>query len=332
VQAFVIRDVADFVEHVGGFLTSRPVEHNVLATVVATLEPTDASTAPLFGWVEAAGTGEILGAALRTPPRPLLASSLSADVADALMAKLLEADPELPGVTGPQPAAASLAEAWRRGTGGTVEPGMRQAIYWLAGVEDPPGRPAGRARPTGRADRQLMIDWASAFSRDAGAPAADAESGMARRLRDGRVLVWDDDRVVSMVGSSPPVAGVVRLGPVYTPPEARRHGYATALVAEVSRRALAAGATTCMLYTDLANPTSNHIYQAVGYDRASDAQEYLFSRAESCGWPGVGIRSTRVRPPRAAATSSVAGDHGPRSTALRREARAARPAGSRGRR
>jgi GNAT superfamily N-acetyltransferase len=277
VQAFVTRDVADFAEHVGGFLTSRPIEHNVLATVVATLEPTDAAAAPLFGWVEAARTREILGAALRTPPRPLLASSLSAEVADALMAKLLEADPELPGVTGPQPAAASLAEAWRRCTGGTVEPGMRQVIYWLAHVKDPPRRPAGRPRPPGRSDHDLLIAWASAFSRDLGVPATHVESGMARRLRDERLLVWDDDRVVSMVGTRPPVAGVVCLGPVYTPPEARRHGYATALVAEVSRRALAAGATKCMLYTDLANPTSNHIYQAVGYDRSNDAQEYRFS-------------------------------------------------------
>ena len=283
VQAFVTQDVADFVEHAGGFLTSRPIEHNVLATVVATLEPAAAVAAPLFGWVEAARTGEVSGAALRTPPRPLLASGMSAEVADALMAKLLDADPGLPGVTGPQPAASFLAEAWRRCTGGKVEPGMSQAIHWLAHVEDPPGRPAGRPRPPGRSDHDLMLEWAGAFSGDVGVPAANVESGMARRLRNRRLLVWDDDRVVSMVGTSPPVAGVVRLGPVYTPPEARRHGYATALVAEVSRRALAAGATRCMLYTDLANPTSNHIYQAVGYHRTSDAQEYRFSRAESCG-------------------------------------------------
>ena len=85
--------------------------------------------------------------------------------------------------------------------------------------------------------------------------------------------------MVSMAGTNQPVAGVVRLGPVYTPPAARRQGYATALVADVSRCALAAGATTCMLYTDLANPTSNHIYRAVGYRRSGDAQEYLFGSA-----------------------------------------------------
>ena len=79
-----------------------------------------------------------------------------------------------------------------------------------------------------------------------------------------------------MVGTGPPVAGVVRVGPVYTPPKGRRRGYATALVADVSQRALAAVTAKCMLYTDLANATSNSIYQAVGYRRSSDAQEYAF--------------------------------------------------------
>ncbi len=286
VQVFVTRDVADFVGHVRGFLSSRPIEHNVLATVVATLEPTDAPAAPLFGWVEVAGTGKVAGAALRTPPRRLLASCMSAEVADALMAKLLEVDPELPGVTGPQPAASYLAEAWRRCADGTVEPGMNQAIYSLAHVKDPQGRPAGRVRPASRSDRDLLIEWMSAFNRDAGVPAEDVESGLTRRLRDGRLLVWEDDRVVSMVGTSPPVAGVVRLGPVYTPPDARRHGYATALVGEVSRRALAAGATKCMLYADLANATSNHIYQVVGYQRSNDAQEYRFGSADETRFRG----------------------------------------------
>jgi predicted GNAT family acetyltransferase len=64
----------------------------------------------------------------------------------------------------------------------------------------------------------------------------------------------------------------VRLGPVYTPPEVRRHGYASA----VCCRALANNARTCMLYADLQKSTSNAIYQAVGFRRALDAQEYLF--------------------------------------------------------
>ncbi len=279
VKVFVTRDVAEFASRALTFLFDRPVEHNVLATVVARLEPTGATDGPVFGWVEAGAGGRVVGAALRTPPRRLLASSMSAEAADALTPRLLEADPELPGVNGPQPAACFLAEAWRRCTGGTVEPVMSQAIYWLSQVQEAAGRPSGRSRPAEHSDRDLVIEWTRAFSLEAGtALVEDLGSAIDRRLDDGALFVWDDDHVASMVGINPPVAGVVRLGPVYTPPEERRRGYATSLVADVSRRALASGATKCMLYTDLANPTSNSIYHSVGYRRSTDAQEYNFSR------------------------------------------------------
>jgi predicted GNAT family acetyltransferase len=66
---------------------------------------------------------------------------------------------------------------------------------------------------------------------------------------------------------------------VYTPPHRRRRGYAGSAVAAASRRALAGGATTCMLFTDLANPTSNKIYAEVGYRRAGDWEEHAFEPA-----------------------------------------------------
>jgi len=273
-HVLVTREPADFAEHVGDFLASRPIEHNVLATVVDTLAATDGTDGAVFAWVAAGG--EVVGAALRTPPRGALVSCMSADVAAALVPSLLAEDPGLPGANGPQPAVSWVAEAWRQCTGGIVEPVMSQGVYWLARVTEPPTRPAGLSRAATHADRDLLIRWARAFARDLGVPATDPEAVVDRRLRDGRLFVWADDDPVAMVGTSPPLAGVVRLGPVYTPPEARRRGYATALVANVSARILTAGASRCMLYTDLANPTSNKIYQAIGYRRASDAQEYSF--------------------------------------------------------
>ena len=82
---------------------------------------------------------------------------------------------------------------------------------------------------------------------------------------------------MSMVSTNPAVAGVVRIGPVYTPPEARRRGYASSAVAAVSRDALGTGAHTCMLYTDLSNPTSNKIYADVGYRRIAEWEERVFT-------------------------------------------------------
>ncbi len=71
-------------------------------------------------------------------------------------------------------------------------------------------------------------------------------------------------QAVHLTGANAVSFGAQRIGPVYTPPEHRGHGYASAAVAEISRRFLAAGSRPC-LFTDQANPVSNRIYQAIGY-------------------------------------------------------------------
>jgi predicted GNAT family acetyltransferase len=98
------------------------------------------------------------------------------------------------------------------------------------------------------------------------------------RLAAGRALVWEDRGPVSYAGSSTPAGGVVRIGPVYTPPAHRGRGYASALVAAISQLSLDRGAAACCLYTDLANPTSNRIYLAVGYRPLCDVTLRLFGR------------------------------------------------------
>ena len=80
-----------------------------------------------------------------------------------------------------------------------------------------------------------------------------------------------------MLRTTAPAVGVVRILSVYTPPEHRRHGYASACVAAASAWALAQGADACALYTDLANPTSNKIYQAIGTARSKTAVVWRLS-------------------------------------------------------
>ena len=77
-------------------------------------------------------------------------------------------------------------------------------------------------------------------------------------------------------GFSGPTPTGIRIGPVYTPPEHRRRGYATTLVADLSAWLLEQGHRACFLYTDLANPTSNRIYVEIGYERVCDAMEFIF--------------------------------------------------------
>ena len=77
-------------------------------------------------------------------------------------------------------------------------------------------------------------------------------------------------------GAAGPTPRGICIGPVYTPPDRRGRGYASNLVAEVSQRQIASDRSFCVLFTDLANPTSNHIYQAIGYTPVVDAEQYLF--------------------------------------------------------
>ena len=139
--------------------------------------------------------------------------------------------------------------------------------------------PGGLRLPV-QADQDLLVAWMEEFVREARLQGADqARQILAARFDGDRLMLWDDGGPKSMVGMTRPVAGVARIGPVYTPPEHRRRGYATTAVAMFSRRALARGAHTCMLYTDLANPTSNKIYAEVGYRRFADWEEHIFERS-----------------------------------------------------
>ena len=136
----------------------------------------------------------------------------------------------------------------------------------------------GARRLAGADDVPLVIAWLAAFG-----AAADAQAGrrpgegMAHdvdlteeqalgRIEQRRVWLWEDPvgTPVHLTQATPPSFGVVRIGPVYTPDEHRGRGYATAMVAALSRELAAAGVRVC-LFTDQANPTSNAIYQRIGY-------------------------------------------------------------------
>ena len=220
---------------------------------------------------------EIAGAALRTPPHPLLGSTMSTEVAAQLMDAAIEADPDLDAVTGFEPVASDLARAWERRTGGTARPGLGFVVYALDQVVRPAAPPAGEARLATGAERERMIEWSAAFAREAKVHVGDPAAAVDSMLANDWLYVWDDGGPVSSTRIHETVNGVVRISFVYTPPVARRRGYARALVAEVSARALAAGAGQCMLYADAANPTTNAIYQAVGYRPVGEAREYALS-------------------------------------------------------
>jgi predicted GNAT family acetyltransferase len=131
-------------------------------------------------------------------------------------------------------------------------------------------------------DRPLLLDWFRAFMDEAIGESPDAAStahAVDHRLEadSAGVVLWEDGPTVSLAAFGNPTPNGARIGPVYTPPERRRRGYASALVAELSERLLTER-RFCFLFTDLANPTANRIYEQIGYRRVCEAAEIVFER------------------------------------------------------
>ncbi|MDI5974156.1 GNAT family N-acetyltransferase [Streptomyces sp. SL13] len=274
-------DVDTFLARAGDFLRSRPALHTVPLTVTDALRAEGPGVygpeAPVFGWLERAG--EVRAAFFRTPPFPLVVTPLTPGDADAFAARLVGLGRAVPGVNADRETADAFAAAWQRHSG--AAPALREQLrlYRLGTLTPPAPAPAGRARVAGERDEEHLMAWAGEFAAATGEPApADARSWAASRIASGRVTYWEapDGTPVSMAGTTPLVAGQIRVAPVYTPAPLRGRGYAGAATAEVSRAALAAGAREVLLFADLANPTSNGLYLRIGYVPVADFAVYAF--------------------------------------------------------
>jgi predicted GNAT family acetyltransferase len=270
----------DFLDAAGAFLGAREAEHNLIFGICSSLRETpERYGAPYLAVVER--DDRVVAAALQTPPFRLVLSEVDdPDAIDAIVEDVLGRD--LPGVTGPAEQTLAFAQAWNARGGPTATLYMSERIYRLS-VVTPPRPVDGRHRMATPADRALAIDWTERFMRDAfgevdpAEVAADVDRWLARRGRT--VYLWEDGDPVSLCGVGGETPNGIRIGPVYTPPALRARGYASALVAAVSQAELDAGRRFCFLFADQANPTANHIYQAIGYEPIRAVDAYRFERA-----------------------------------------------------
>jgi predicted GNAT family acetyltransferase len=224
-------------------------------------------------WIAARDRGEIVGAAMHAPPHHVFLPRLPVGVAAAIALTLVGVGRAVEGVNGEAGAVAEFVEAWRRRTGGSSRLVMKQRVYRLGSL-DPPAAVAGSARPARAADRRLLVAWFDRFHAEAtpNRPGETSAATVDRRLPAGQLWLWcAGGERVSLAGHSAAVAGVARVAPVYTPPEHRRHGYGAAITAAATSAALLQGAREVILYADLGNPTSNSVYQAIGYRPDHDA-------------------------------------------------------------
>ncbi len=279
------RTVDAFVARSHAFLSRDEAEHNLLLGLMGRLAHDPGFYGdPDLCLAVVSSRGAVAGVALQTPPHNLALSRFADETGVAALAAALRADGRtFPGVVGPVSPAGRFAERWAALAGVEAGVEVEQRIYEATHAVAPAGVP-GAFRPYRSDDRSLVLAWAGAFMGEAlpAAPPADASGFLARRLAEpsGGIVLWEDGgRPVSFAGYGGETPDGIRIGPVYTPPELRRVGYATALVAELTRRLLADGRRFCFLYTDLANPTSNSIYQRIGYRPVADVTQWRFAPA-----------------------------------------------------
>jgi len=218
--------------------------------------------------------GAVVACALRTPPHSAVLTRADRQALELLATDLADKYQDLPAVAGPEPAVGDFARLWSARTGEAAEPAMRMRVFEARRVVQPP-TPAGRFRAATEADLPILAPWMAAFVEEAGLDERSGPDDVAReRIREGSLFVWEDAQPVSMAAWAGRTGRTVRVNYVYTPPEHRGRGYASACVASLTQQLLDEGFAQCCLYTDLANPTSNRIYQAIGYRPVCDAAEY----------------------------------------------------------
>jgi predicted GNAT family acetyltransferase len=265
-------DPAFVLNRAGGFLASQPVLHNLVLSI---LHARVAQNDPGRYWI-ATQREDVVGVVLQSPLTfPATLTPMQPPVAAAMADAIADARIPLPGVNGEAATAAIFSGQWSERSKSAATPFQGNRLYELLEVTEVPAI-EGRLRQAGPEDRSVMILWTRAFQLEIGESADDTELRVDRGLAAGQLWFWDrNGEAISMAVARDPVERVVRLSGVYTPPEQRRHGYAAACVHSLSSRLRDAG-YRCILYTDLANPTSNSIYRRIGYRAVAEALRYRF--------------------------------------------------------
>lgn len=287
-------DPAAFLTRAHERLAADPVLSTVVATWAAKIaaEVAEGGEQPVEDWwLTVYDTDRVVGVAMRTAPfvpRPAYVLSMPDEAAVLLARALHERGEDLPAANGALPAVRVLLEETARLAGGTVEVEKHTRLFELTGPEDlraprPVSGLLRRARPE---EVDLVAAWFVDFEQDAdeqagrprppGPRAEPDPPAMRRRIAAGTVWLWEDAEggVVHLLGASAPAYGVARIGPVYTPPAERGRGWAGNAVAEMTRQVLADGSRAC-LFTDQANPTSNRLYESLGYRPVVDMADLV---------------------------------------------------------
>ena len=274
-------DLDEYLSAAGDFLRADPVQHTIELAAVEQMRARGlavfGSPGPLFGWWRP-GDGPVTAAMLNTPPYPMLLTPLPAGAAPPLARGLLARKRSPDGVNAQESDSARFAAVWADLTGASSRVVRRSRLFRLGTLTPLNPGPDGAARVAAASDRDLLVSWMAAFVAETSDSPGPLPGEVDDRLSYGGLTLWEAAGApVAVAGFRRPAAGVIRIGPVYTPPGQRRHGYAAAVTTAVSQAALDAGADGVVLFTDLASEASNALYPRLGYQPVSDLTMLSFT-------------------------------------------------------
>lgn len=271
----ITTDAAEFRSVAGSFLLRDPLRHTVITTSVANhVTGLDAPAEPSRFLTVHRTDASVVGAAMRVAGRDVYLGELPPEGIAAVARALADVVPETAGVEGVVDDATAFAQHWCAllGKGFHQSYGTRLHRLGTLRIPDVPGAP----RRAGAADVALCRDWLAAMREESGHASGLDEAAIRRRVDAGRWWLWErDGEPVSFAGHQIPIQGWSRIGPVYTPPQARGHGYASAATAHVAQLLRAEGLDVC-LFADSANATANRIYRTIGFHPTHAFAHYVF--------------------------------------------------------
>lgn len=282
------RDIHSFLEQTLDYLEAGEAVNNLMLGIAlrAQREPGYYQAVELMTLSDEEGL--VVAALMTVPEKLILYSPLSVgtDALERLATGLIEKDLKIPGVVGPKELVETFVRIWKEKKDCLVELDMHMRVYELREVNQKVIG-AGHLRLAGEDDLEFLIEGVGEFMKDAtldAAPDLEKCTELARRrLADQSVFLWEyQGKVVSMAAKSRPTRHGVTVNLVYTPKKLRGRGYATSCVASLSQKLLDGGYEFCSLFTDLANPTSNSIYQKIGYRSLGDFDGYYFRGKIRC--------------------------------------------------
>lgn len=279
-ELLLLDDPERFATRAAPFLVAERLSATVVATQLDGVRRGLRTLGPEDRWLVVVEGDLVVGAAMHTPPRPPFLPQLAPEVAAFLAARLHELGRAVAGVVGEAGATLAFAEEWVARAGGSHRVAVAERLYRLGSLCRPEGLPGGAGIAT-HADTGLVERWLGLFHDEAtpSNPLAPGELAVVaeRMVGSGRCVLWRlGQEAVSLAQVSAAIEGVARIGPVFTPEALRGRGYAAAATAAATTLALEHGATDVVLYTDLANPTSNALYQRLGYRPYQDAAQRIF--------------------------------------------------------